>query len=314
MITPPRLKPNDLVAIITPAGASSEPDAVEQAVKNMESLGLRAKPMPYTNRRWGYLGGTDNERAEDFNAAVIDSEVKAIVCLRGGYGTMRMLPMVDYQAFRKHAKIVMGFSDITGLLNALTRKSKVVTYHGPVAENKFLNFEGEWARKALFGQGPLGVLGNPAPLNGRAVTPSAKTIQSGKAKGRLIGGNLSLIAPCAGTEFGPDFQDAILFLEDVNEHTYRVDRLLTGLWLGGHLAKVKGIVLGDFVPHKEDNDPTIDPKKTFSMIEVFDHLTMWTKAPIFSGLYAGHIRDKLTLPIGAEVEMDADARTLTVLS
>jgi muramoyltetrapeptide carboxypeptidase len=313
MITPARLKPGDLVAIITPAGVSSEPEALSDAIKNMESLGLRAKAMPFTNRRWGYLGGTDAERAKDFNDAVIDEEVKGIICLRGGYGTMRMLPMVDYDAFRKHPKIVMGFSDITGLLNALTRKSKVVTYHGPVAENRFLNFEGEWARRALFDPKPLGVLGNPTTLNGRAVNPPSRTIQSGKAKGTLIGGNLSLIAPCAGTPYAPDFKNSILFLEDVNEQPYRVDRMLTGLWLGGHLDQLKGIVLGDFVPHRDELTNPPKPEETFSLDQVFDNLKMWTKVPIFTGLYAGHIRDKLTLPIGASVEMDADLRTLTVL-
>lgn len=306
MITPPRLQPNDWIAIVAPAGASSRPGGIDQARANVESLGFRVRVMPNAVNRWGYLAGTDEERAADFNAAVLDPEVKGIFCLRGGYGTMRMLPLIDYIAFRKFPKIVLGYSDITGLLNALTRKSGVVTYHGPIAESKFEGFEGDQLRNAVFEGFQLGEFPNPTLLRGKPVFPALKTIQAGRAKGRLIGGNLSLVAPLAGTPYGPIFDDSILFLEDINEDPYKVDRMLTSLYLGGHLEKVKGIVLGDFrLPTSE-----VESDRGFSMEQVFENLRMWSKVPIFSGLHAGHISDKLTLTIGSLVEMDADLQVL----
>jgi muramoyltetrapeptide carboxypeptidase len=262
------------------------------------------------------LAGTDEERASDINEAIRDKEIKGIIALRGGYGTMRILPLLDYAAFRQNPKVVMGYSDITGLLNAITRKTGVVTYHGPIAEGHFDGFEGEWMRKAIFESDSIGAFGTPEQLSGRVVNPPPTTIQSGKAKGRLIGGNLSLIAPCAGTEYGPDFKDAILFLEDIGEAAYRVDRMLTGLWLGGYLQQLNGIFIGDFRPAKgatEDVDMPLVPDGSFSLAQVFSNLRLWTKAPICTGLYTGHIRDKLTLPIGAMVELDADRQTLTML-
>lgn len=317
MITPPRLKKGDLVAIVSPAGAASSPESIERAVENLRGLGLEPKVMPNAGKRWGYLAGTDEERAADLNEAIRDDRIAGVIALRGGYGTMRILPHVDYEAFRRRPKVVMGYSDITALLNALTRKAGVITYHGPIAESHFDGFEGEWMHKAIFEEGPIGTFGSPADPSGRAVNPPPATIQSGKATGHLIGGNLSLIAPCAGTEYGPDFRGAVLFLEDVGEAAYRVDRMLTGLWLGGHLQQLSALVFGDFRPPKgesEDVDMPLIPEGTFTMAQVFANLKQWIKAPIFTGLYTGHIRDKLTLPIGATVEVDADKRTLTVLS
>lgn len=308
MIYPPRLKPGDLVAIISPAGATESEASLAQAIVNVESLGLRVRRMPNLGQQWGYLGGTDEQRASDLNEAIRDREVKGIICLRGGYGTMRILPRLDYKALTKDPKVILGYSDITGLLNAFARKSGVVTFHGPIAEAKFLGFEGENLRRAIMEGEELNLFPNPTSLAGDPVYPPLRTIQSGKARGRLIGGNLSLIEPCAGTPYGPDFKDAILFLEDVAEAPYRVDRMLTSLWLRGELQKLNGIVFGDFrLPRDEPIDPGPD---SFSMDQVFDNLRTWVKCPIFCGLHAGHIRDKLTLPIGGLAEIDADARTL----
>jgi len=312
MIYPPRLKANDLVAICSPAGATESEATLEQAVRNVESLGLRVRLMPNVGKRWGYLGGTDQERADDFNAAIRDEEIRGIICLRGGYGTMRILPMLDYKHLSRHPKVILGYSDISAILNAAAHKSGVITFHGPIAEAKFLGFEGDCARQAIMEGGELSVFPNPSSLTGDAVYPPLRTVQGGKAQGRLVGGNLSLIEPCAGTPYGPEMQGAILFLEDVAETPYRVDRMLTSLWLRGELQKLSGIVLGDFrLPTDEPADPG---PKSFSMDQVFDNLKMWVKCPIFCGLHAGHIREKLTLPIGATVEMDADQQTLRLLN
>ena len=146
MIYPPRLKPNDLVAIVSPAGATESEASLQQAVRNVESLGLRVKLMPSVGKRWGYLGGTDEQRAEDLNEAIRDKDVQGIVCLRGGYGTMRILPMLDYKGFARAPKVLLGYSDITALLNAFARKSGVITFHGPIAENPMTGFEGENVR------------------------------------------------------------------------------------------------------------------------------------------------------------------------
>ncbi len=308
MIYPPRLKPNDLVAIVSPAGATESEETLAQAVRNVESLGLRVRLMPSVGQRWGYLGGTDEQRAADFNAAIRDDQVKGIVCLRGGYGAMRILPELDFKGFSKNPKVLLGYSDITALLNAFARKSGVITFHGPIAENPMTGFEGENVRRAILQGEELGVFPNPLVLEGNPVYPPLRTVQPGKAKGRLIGGNLSLIEPCAGTAYAPDFKDSILFLEDVGESPYRVDRMLTSLWLRGDLQKLNGIVFGDF--RLPGDEPATPGEKSFSMDQVFDNLRMWVRCPIFCGLHAGHIRDKLTLPIGGFVEMDAEAQSL----
>ena len=308
MIFPPRLKPNDVVALVSPAGAASSEQGILNAIQNIESLGLRVKRMPSVGKRWGYLGGSDEQRADDLNSAIRDEEVAGIICLRGGYGSMRILPLLDYNGFAKTPKVLLGYSDITALLNAFARKSGVITFHGPIAEAKFLGFEGDNVRRAILDGQELGVFPNPAELSGDLVFPPLRTIIPGRTKGRLIGGNLSLIEPCSGTAYGPDFTDAILFLEDVAEAPYRVDRMLTSLWLRGELQKLNGIVLGDFrLPRDELAEPG---PESFSMNQVFDNLKMWLDCPIFCGLHAGHIRDKLTLPIGGIVEMDAELQTL----
>ncbi|MBL8088419.1 MAG: LD-carboxypeptidase [Chthonomonas sp.] len=314
MIRPPHLRAGDTVAIIAPAGVTDGPDNLPSAAKNLENLGFKVVIGPRADEVWGYLAGHDEARAEDFNWAVKNPEVRGIITLRGGYGTMRMLPMLDYDAFRKHRKVVSGYSDITGLLTALTRKSEVITFHGPIAEAKFEGFEGEWWKRAVMNAQAMGVLATPTALAGRPVEPAAQTLRGGKAQGRLIGGNLSLIAATAGTPYGPDFRDAILFLEDTNEAPYRVDRMLTTLWLGGHLQQLKGLVFADFRPPKIDRDAgPNDDVRSFSLVQVLQNTTDWLKVPVFTGLYAGHIKDKLTLPIGAKVSIDADRRMMTVL-
>ncbi len=312
MIYPPRLRTNDLVAIVAPAGCVPSQENLQRAKSNLESQGLRVKVMPNAGNQWGYLAGTDMERASDFNEAIRDPEIKGIIALRGGYGSMRILPALHYDLFQKNPKVVMGYSDITAILNALTRRTGVITFHGPIAEATFEGFEGEQMRRALFEKENLDTFPEPSVLRGSPVFPSARTIVSGNATGRLIGGNLSLIEPCANTQYGPEFKEAILFIEDIAEAPYRVDRMLTSLWLRGCLSELKGIVIGDFRLPKPDSTP--DDRPDFSMEEVFDHLSSWIQVPIFSGLYAGHIPDKLTLPIGAEVEIDADAKTLRFIS
>lgn len=310
-IFPPRLRLGDRVAIVAPAGVSGGAESLAQAKANVESLGLRVTVGPHAADQWGYLAGTDADRAADMNWALRDPEIRGIFCLRGGYGTMRMVPHVVYAAFKRDPKIVMGYSDITGLLNALTRKTGIVTYHGPIAEAKFLGFEGEWMRKAIFEGETLGLLGTPTELRGRAAIPAPRTVNPGQARGRLVGGNLSLITPMLGTPYGPDLKDTILFIEDINEAPYKVDRMLTSLWLHRAFRQVKGIVIGDFRPPRDEEPDPSD--RAFSIDQVFDNLLQWTNVPIFTGLYAGHIADKLTLPIGANVVMDADARTLRVV-
>lgn len=319
MLAPKKLSPGDTVAIISPAGAATSAADLEATRAALETkLGVKAVVAPHSAEQWGYLAGSDEHRADDFNWAVNNPEVDAIITLRGGYGTMRMIPHIDYAAFRKHPKIVTGYSDITGLLNALTAKSGVITFHGPIGESRYTGFEREWFDKAVTVAQPMGKLGTPTTVTGRSVEPGPKVIQSGQARGRLVGGNLSLIAACAGTPYVPSFKKSILVLEDTNEDPYRVDRMLTTLWLHGLLQELSGIVFADFRPPKPQpaTDPAaapVDKSREFSMEQVFDNLRAWVKCPIYSGLYAGHISDKLTLPIGAMAEMDADKMELSVV-
>lgn len=313
-IKPPRLQEGDQVAIIAPASAVDNPSDVTVAIDNLEKLGFVPIASANILHRWGYLAGTDEQRAEDFNWAIREKSVKGIICFQGGYGTMRMLPLLDYKAFRKNPKVVCGYSDITGLCNALTRKSGVVTFHGPIAQNSFEGFEGENFRKVILEPVAPLEFGTPATLSGRAPEPGPATLRPGIAEGRLVGGNLSLIAGLAGTPYMPDLNQAVLFLEDVNEAPYRIDRMLTTLWLSGKLDQLAGVVFGDFRPPKPQADAQpVAPENEFSTAQVIANFAKQVECPVFTGLFTGHIRDKLTLPIGARVRLDAAARTLTLL-
>ena len=300
-----KLKFGDTIGFIGPSGAVRSEDAIAKAVAETERMGFRVKLGESCGQVYGYLSGTDEVRARDVNSMFADDGVDAIFCLKGGYGTMRMLDMLDFETIRKHPKIFVGYSDITAMHIAMLEKSDLVTFHGPMpvsnwADGPMDDFTRDSLLNTLMNARPVGEILNPAGYK-------KKTVNPGTCEGMLVGGNLSLIVGLLGTPYELDTKGRILFIEDVGEKTYSIDRMMTHLRLAGKFEDCAGIVLGDF-----KNCEMEYPGYSFSLEEIVRDVVAPCAKPIFSGLQSGHCTPKLTLPFGASCRMDADACTLTV--
>lgn len=294
MHRPPPLAPGARVALVAPAGPLRGPEELARAVANARALGWEPVTAPHALARVGYFAGDDARRAADLNAALCDPRIDGVWCLRGGYGAMRILPAVEWDALVRHPKAILGYSDVTALLAAAGRHAGLVSYHGPTARATLSAFSRHSLERALRHAGdPCGEW------------PAATVLRGGRAAGRLAGGNLALVAALVGTPYLPDLRGAILVLEDVNEGVYRVDRMLQQLFLAGALEGVRGIAFGHCSNCGEESD---DGARTLADVvtETADTLGV----PCLLGLPVGHIEDQWTLPFGADAELDADARSL----
>ena len=301
-----RLKKGDLIGFIGPSGAVRSEGAIERAAAETERMGFRVKLGESCGKAYGYLSGTDELRAADLNGMFLDDEVSAVFCLKGGYGTMRMLDLIDYDAIARHPKIFVGYSDITALHIALLEKSGLATFHGPMpvscwADGPMDDFTCASLLDSLMNPEPLGEIMNPPGYPRR-------TVSSGCAEGLLVGGNLSLIVGLLGTPWELDTRGRILFIEDVGEKTYALDRMLTHLRLAGKFDDCAGIVLGDF-----KNCEVEYPDYGFTLEEIVRDVVAPCGKPVFSGLQSGHCTPKITLPFGVKCRMDAEKCTLTAL-
>lgn len=301
-----KLVPGATLGFIGPSGAVRTAEAIERAVAETERMGFRVKLGESCGQVYGYLSGTDEVRARDVNNMFLDDEVDAILCLKGGYGTMRMLDLLDYDAIRTHPKIFVGYSDITAMHIAMLEKSELVTFHGPMpvsnwSDGPMDDFTRDSLLNTLMSDGPVGEIRNPAGYEKKTVVPGA-------CEGMLVGGNLSLIVGLLGTPYELDTRGRILFIEDVGEKTYSLDRMLTHLRLAGKFDDCAGVVLGDF-----KNCEMEYPGYSFSLEEIVKDVIVPSGKPIFSGLQSGHCTPKITLPFGVRCRMDADACTLTAL-
>jgi muramoyltetrapeptide carboxypeptidase len=320
----PALKPGDLIAFVAPAGPT-DMAPIRTVAADLELLGYRVRVPADLGRRSGeYLAGTDDERAAELNEALRDPAVRAVFPARGGFGLTRILDRLDYDALRRAPKIVTGFSDLTALHLAIARRCRLITFHGPMVADLARrepphDFADRSFRRMVLGTRPS----RPAlPTSGPAAAdrgdggrerismelpPGVRPTRmvGGKARGRLIGGNLSLIAATMGTPFAIETEGAILFLEDVHEAPYRVDRMLSQLRLAGAFRGLAGVVTGGFT----NKDPADAPKIDRVLREYFRGLGV----PAVTGFPIGHQPLNATLPHGALAEMDADAGTLTLL-
>ncbi len=310
IMKPRRLSPGMTVGLVTPASNVPEDQDLHTVMDLVRSLGFTAKPSPNLFSRTQYLAGTDRERADDLNAMFADPEVDAIFCVRGGYGSGRLLRYLDYDVIAANPKIIMGYSDITAILNAIYLRTGLVTFHGPIAGGNFSEYTYDQYRRVLVEPAANTLIGELPEFETRPgvvdwenrLTP----IVPGSAEGHLVGGNLSLVVTLLGTPFEPDFDGAILFLEDVSEPPYSVDRMLTHLWMSGKLERVAGIVLGKFTDAEYDSN-------TFSMEQVMRDRFESLGIPTLRGTMIGHIEDKTVLPIGIKARLDVDEGTLTLL-
>ncbi len=311
LIRPPALREGDTVGLITPGTYVSDPDRLALVVRTVKYFGLRPKLGRNVGQRTGYLGGTDQQRLDDLHAMFRDPEVKAVFAIRGGHGSAHLLDGIDYSLLRANPKIFLGYSDITCLHLAIHKRAGLVTLHGPLMISAFTDYTQKWFRRALFSTEPLGVVTNPPETNQLRPAHTLRTVRPGKARGRLIGGNLSLVIRTMGTPFEIDTRGRILFIEDVDEQPYSIDGMLTQLRLAGKLDAAAGIVFGECSDCRpRDYKPSFE--STFSVGEVVDQILGKLSIPVLSGLTIGHTDDQLTLPLGPMATLDADKGELVI--
>lgn len=305
---PRRLSPGDTVALVAPASVTYESLELQLALETLEAMGLKAKVGDHVMDRFGYLAGKDEDRAADINAAFADTRIDAVFALRGGWGASRVLPYLDFDVIRKNPKILLGYSDITSLLNAVFAKTGLITFHGPNVMSRWNDFTHQGMRRVLFGA-RAEVYENPVIVDDDLVARDHRiqTITSGVAEGPLIGGNLTLMSALLGSPYLPSFSGAILFLEDVGEAIYRVDRMLTQLSLSGELRQVSGIILGHFTG--VEPNPGLG---NFALMDILKQHCEPLGVPCYFGAMIGHIEQQSTVPIGAYARMNADTGELAL--
>jgi muramoyltetrapeptide carboxypeptidase len=247
LLKPRRLQAGDVVGVVAPATATYQQVELDIVRESLEALGLKVHVGPHVMNRYGSLAGADKDRAADINGFFADREVRAVLPTRGGWGSARLLPHLDFDSIRGNPKVILGYSDITALLNSIHARTGLVTFHGPNGGGRWDAYSLDWMKRVLFGAEAI-TYANPKTTNDKNVLTQIdnriRMITPGKARGRLLGGNLSVLTGILGSPFVPDFTDAILFLEDVEEQPYRVDRMMTSLKLAGILGRVRGVIFG----------------------------------------------------------------------
>lgn len=313
LLKPKRLSPGDTVGVVSPASATFETVDVQIARESLKALGLEVRLGPHMMERHGYLGGDDKARAADINAFFADRSIAAVYPIRGGWGSSRVLPYLDFDVIRRNPKILIGYSDITALLLSVQAKTGLVTFHGPIALGRWDTWSVDYAKRVLFNgekvtYEPKRDL-NP-DRNSLAQTDfRVQTITPGKARGRLLGGNLTVLTTIVGSPYLPDWDGAIFFTEDVEEQPYRIDRMLTQLKLAGALDKIKGFVFGSC----SKCTPGEGSYGGLTLEDIFNDHIKPLGIPAWQGAMIGHGQPQWTLPEGIQVEIDATAGTITAL-
>ena len=303
IIKPPRLRRGDVIGVCAPAGPILDRIKLDRGIRYLEQLGYQVHLGNHLYKKMGYLAGTDAERAGDLTELFADKHVRAVFCARGGYGIQRILPLLDYKLIRRNPKIVVGYSDITALQLALFRKIGLITFAGPMVVGMPDSFSK--STEEMFWRMLTSIL----PPEKISATESVlyrgpRTV----ATGRLVGGNLALVAALVGTPFLPDMSGTILSLEEIDEQPYRVDRLLQQLDHAGVLSATKGVLLGTFTGCVPDKG-----KPSLRLPQIFERAFKANRTPVVSGFRFGHVRRSLTLPIGANVRIDGTKMSLQVL-
>ena len=303
---PPRLRAGDTVGLVAPASALTLPDELDRAIHWITGMGLVPKLGQHVGEQYGYLAGTDAARASDLDVMFADPDVRAIFAIRGGWGGARILPLLDWNGIRDNPKLLIGYSDTTALHLAIAARAGFATLHAPNGASSWQKESWDSLWQIAFAAGTP-VLGGPGVED--AVGRPARTLTGGTARGRLLGGNLTILSTLMGTGWLPDFDGAILFVEDINEDPYRVDRMFQQLKLGGILDRVGGVIFGQCT-RCGSPAPGSD---TFTLDDVVDQYLGALGKPAIAGFDTGHVGNQLSLPVGVDVEFDATARTLRML-
>lgn len=312
LVKPPRLRRGDWVAIISPSGHVSD-ERLERSVRNLESLGLRVKLGRSVGSRSGNYGGRLKERLADLHGAFLDREVRAIWPSRGGSGASTLLPHLDYRLIRAHPKIMIGFSDITALLVSLYRHAGLVSFHGIVSGSQFAPWSLRHVEDVLF-EGRAGVTITPPPEQVARAEGNdedrIRTLRGGAAEGPLVGGNLAVLAGLVGTAHAAPLAGHLLFVEEIGEAPYRLDRMLFQLQHSGGFERISGLALGVF---RRSVDTDAEPGSKHTLAQVLEERFGAIDVPAVYGLPFGHIAPQCVLPLGIRARLDADAQTLTLL-
>jgi muramoyltetrapeptide carboxypeptidase len=304
-LKPHRLKKGDLIGIISPASTIADPSRIQRGIAYLERQGYRTVVGEHVLKVHGYLAGTDEERAADFHAMFRNPDVKAVMCIRGGYGTPRILPHIDYKLVARNPKVFVGYSDVTSLQLALWKKTGLITFQGPMVGVDMPDgldaYTEELFWRVLTSPKKAGsVLQADEPVN---------TVRPGKASGILLGGNLAHIVASMGTPYLPPFKGTMLFVEDIGEEPYRVDRMMSQLRNAGILRGAAGILAGKFT----DCDPKDPAKPSLTLESLWSEAAAEAVRPFMSNLPFGHEAKKITMPIGLRTKMDAGKHTLDFL-
>ncbi|HLS37796.1 MAG TPA: LD-carboxypeptidase [Sphingobacterium bovisgrunnientis] len=303
------LKEGDTIGIITPAGALSEEETIMMTKEVLAYFGFKVKEGKYIRSRYGNLAGTDDERLSDLHSMFADKEVDGILCIRGGNGASRLLPRIDYELIRKNPKVLLGYSDITALILAFYAKVGLVSFHGVVGSSTWSNYVAKLF-KEQFIENKLANYSNPTKAESQIIQykDRVQTINPGIAEGTIIGGNLTLLTGLCGTPYLPDFKDAILFLEEIDEKSDRVDRMFCQLMNAGILSQIKGFIFGKCT--------NCGPSGGYGSLTIEQMLNDYIKPlgiPAYSGAMIGHISDQFLMPVGVRARMDASKGTIEYL-
>ena len=301
IIKPMPLQEGATIGIISPASPQRDSTRLERGIAYFESKGYTIKlGANALHSTAGYLAGSDEERISDIESMFADDSIDAIFCARGGYGTTRILSRLNYEIIKANPKIFLGFSDTTALQSAMFTKAGLITFSGAMPSVDFADEVTPFTEQSFFS-----VL--TQDLSGHSLDADELNVfQSGQAEGRLICGNLCLLATLCGSDFLPDMHDTVLMIEDIGEEQYRIDRYLSQLELSGHLISTNGILIGDFTP--PSNPVASVPQRSYE--EIFFDYAHRSGKPTLGNFPYGHIKRKLTLPFGIRISMDADAGTM----
>ncbi len=307
-LKPARLREGATIALIAPCSPPSE-EKLTKGIANLTKFGFNIVEGKSLRARNGYLAGTDVERLADLHWAFQNPEIEAVWCIRGGYGASRLLPNIDYDLIRKHPKPLIGYSDVTALHIAIHQRTGLVTFHGPVAASEYPDDTLQHFRSVLVQPiAPYEIAASTEATAFESPEYQPFVISPGQATGALTGGNLALLSALAGTPFAPVFKKKIVFIEDVGEQPYRLDRMLTQLLQATDLAKAAGIALGVF----NDCQPKPD-SPSLSLPDALRDRLGGLGIPVMYGLPFGHVNQQATFPYGIKAKLDADRMVLTIL-
>jgi muramoyltetrapeptide carboxypeptidase len=308
-LLPKAINKGDTLGLISPSAASADRMQFTFAKEALEALGFKVKLGENLQNRRGHLAGTDEERAKDLNDMFADQNVKGVICIRGGSGAARILPLIDYELIKQNPKPLLGYSDITALHCAIQAQTGLITFHGPNGSGSWNSFNVKQFEQIFFDKTKV-TYKNEQPKGDDLVIKANRiqTLKSGTAEGKILGGNLTVLTALSGTPYYPNFTDSILFIEDIGEDPYKIDRMMSTLRLNGTLGKIKGFIFGQC----SDCEPG-GGYGSLSVDQVMDDYILPLGIPAYTGAMIGHISKQFIIPVGAKVKMDASAGTFQLV-